>query len=73
MSRPDLADLLARARAWAAQDPDDQTRTELEAVLADAEKDPSGDAVADLADRFAVAWSSARPACAGRSAPGRTE
>jgi phosphomannomutase len=53
MSRPDLADLLARARAWAAQDPDDQTRTELEAVLADAEKDPSGDAVADLADRFA--------------------
>ena len=53
MSRPDLADLLARARAWAAQDPDDQTRTELEAVLADAGKDPSGDAVADLADRFA--------------------
>ena len=46
------SDLLERARAWAAEDPDDQTRAELEAVLAAAE---SGDeaATADLADRFA--------------------
>ena len=46
------SDLLERARAWAAEDPDDQTRAELEAVLTAAE---SGDeaAAADLADRFA--------------------
>ena len=46
------SDLLERARAWAAEDPDDQTRAELEAVLAAAE---SGDetATVDLADRFA--------------------
>ena len=46
------SDLLERARAWAAEDPDDQTRAELEAVLAAAE---AGDetATADLADRFA--------------------
>ncbi|MET1061109.1 MAG: phospho-sugar mutase [Nocardioides sp.] len=46
------SDLLERARAWAAEDPDDQTRAELEAVLSAAE---SGDeaAAADLADRFA--------------------
>ena len=45
-------DLFERARAWAAEDPDDQTRAELEAVLAAA---GSGDesAAADLADRFA--------------------
>ncbi|MFC7495086.1 MULTISPECIES: phospho-sugar mutase [unclassified Nocardioides] len=42
-------DLLAAARAWAADDPDPQTRAELEAVLADVEA--GGDA-ADLADRF---------------------
>jgi phosphomannomutase len=46
------SDLLSRARAWAAEDPDDQTRAELEAVLVAA---GSGDdaAAADLADRFA--------------------
>ena len=45
------ATLIDRARAWAAEDPDDQTRAELEAVLAAA---GSGDeaATADLADRF---------------------
>ena len=47
---PGTADLLARARAWPADDPDPQTRAELEPVLMDAEA--GGDA-ADLADRFA--------------------
>jgi phosphomannomutase len=45
-------DLLDRARAWAAEDPDDQTRTELEALVEQAKGDPSGPAAADLADRF---------------------
>src|SRR4051794_528289 len=42
--------LLERARAWAAEDPDDLTRAELEQIIADVETgaDPS-----DLADRFA--------------------
>ena len=41
--------LLAAARGWAAQDPDDQTRAELEQVVADVE---AGGDPADLADRF---------------------
>jgi phosphomannomutase len=45
-------DLLERARAWAAEDPDEQTRSELEALLTRVEKDPSGPDAADLADRF---------------------
>ena len=47
-----MTSLIERARAWAAEDPDDQTRAELEGVLAAVE---SGDtaAEADLADRFA--------------------
>jgi phosphomannomutase len=44
------ADLLTRARAWAAEDPDQQTQAELERVISDVEA--GGDA-ADLADRFA--------------------
>ncbi|MBV9921220.1 MAG: phospho-sugar mutase, partial [Pseudonocardia sp.] len=40
-----MSDLLPRARAWAADDPDPQTRAELEALLADGES-------AELADRF---------------------
>jgi len=52
MSRSAHAELLEQARAWAAEDPDDQTRSELEEVLRDAEKDPDGEAAADLADRF---------------------
>ncbi len=59
-------ELIEQARAWAAEDPDDQTRTELEALVA--------------ARRSAVrrpTWptgspapsSSARRACAARSAP----
>lgn len=42
--------LLTRARAWAAEDPDDTTRAELEAIVREVEA--GGDA-ADLADRFA--------------------
>jgi len=42
--------LLERARAWAAEDPDDTTRTELEQIIADVE---GGADPADLADRFA--------------------
>ena len=50
MTTPELASLLDRARAWAAEDPDEQTRSELEAIVeqVDAGADP-----ADLADRFA--------------------
>lgn len=47
------ADLLERARAWAADDPDDRTRAELEQVIADVEAGgDSSAAMADLADRF---------------------
>ncbi|HEX3932558.1 MAG TPA: phospho-sugar mutase [Nocardioides sp.] len=41
-----MSDLLARARAWAADDPDPQTRAELEALIAQGESP-------ELADRFA--------------------
>jgi phosphomannomutase len=44
-----MTDLLTLARAWAADDPDPQTRAELEAVIADVE---AGGDSADLADRF---------------------
>ena len=50
--RPALPSLLARARAWAAEDPDDDTRTELERLVAAVEADPAGDDAAELADRF---------------------
>ena len=50
--RPALPSLLARARAWAAEDPDDDTRTELERLVAAVEADPDGDDAAELADRF---------------------
>ena len=42
-------DLIEQARAWAAQDPDEQTRAELESVIAAAERGED----TDLADRFA--------------------
>jgi phosphomannomutase len=45
-------ELLDRARAWAAEDPDDRTRAELESLVASAEADPDGPATADLAERF---------------------
>ncbi len=44
-----LPDLLDTARAWAAEDPDPQTRSELEAIIATV--DGGGDS-ADLTDRF---------------------
>ena len=48
-----MDDLVARARAHAAEDPDPETRTELEALVARVE---SGDEAArrDLADRFSA-------------------
>lgn len=51
MSPSDNATLLAEARAWAADDPDDQTRAELEKLLAAAD---AGDqaVLVDLTDRF---------------------
>ena len=45
----DQTALLEAARAWAAEDPDEQTRVELEALVAAAERG----AETDLADRFA--------------------
>ncbi len=44
------ADLLDRARAWAAEDPDPATRSELEALI---EAATAGGDTAELADRFA--------------------
>lgn len=48
----DLTSLLDRARAWAAEDPDDATRAELEQLVARVEAGPAPEDVADLADRF---------------------
>jgi phosphomannomutase len=45
-----MSDLLDRARAWAAEDPDPQTKAELEALIERAASDEA--AAADLADRF---------------------
>lgn len=53
MSHTDLQQLLDRARAWAAEDPDAPTRTELEQLVAAAEGDPGGAAATDLRERFA--------------------
>ena len=49
MTTPDVAALLERARAWAAEDPDDETRAELDAIVADV---ADGGDPTDLADRF---------------------
>lgn len=49
MTDTDTAALLDRARAWAAEDPDEVTRAELEAIIADVE---AGADATDLADRF---------------------
>ncbi|WP_322409628.1 phospho-sugar mutase [Microbacterium invictum] len=48
---PEGSDLIVRARAWRTQDPDDETRAELDDLIARAE---AGDAAAtaDLGDRF---------------------
>jgi phosphomannomutase len=52
MTTADVSALLESARSWAAEDPDEQTRAELEALVAAAERGEDV-AVADLADRFA--------------------
>jgi phosphomannomutase len=49
MTTPDVAALLERARAWAAEDPDEETRAELDQIVADV---ADGGDPADLADRF---------------------
>ena len=49
---PPGSDLLDRARAWIAEDPDEATRAELERLVEAVTRDPSGDEAADLADRF---------------------
>ena len=36
MTTQDVAALLERARAWAAEDPDEETRAELDAIVAEA-------------------------------------
>ena len=51
MTTPHVADLLDRARAWAAEDPDEATRAELEAIIDSVAGGGAG--AADLADRFA--------------------
>lgn len=48
-----MTDLLERARAWLAEDPDEHTRGELAELVDAVEQDPAGAAAADLADRFA--------------------
>ncbi len=47
-----MSDLLDRARAWLAEDPDATTRAELERLVAAVAEDPSGVEAAELADRF---------------------
>ena len=49
MTTSDVAPLLDRARAWAAEDPDDQTRAELEQII---EAVAGGADANDLTDRF---------------------
>ena len=49
MTTSDVAPLLDRARAWAAEDPDDQTRAELEQII---EAVAGGADATDLTDRF---------------------
>ena len=56
--------LLERARAWAAEDPDDATRTELEQIIADV---AGGADSPILPTGSRGAWSSGRRGCAGRS------
>jgi len=46
-----MSELLDRARAWAAEDPDPQTEAELEQLIEQAATDPAAEA--ELADRFA--------------------
>jgi phosphomannomutase len=49
----ETSSLVQRARTWMAEDPDPQTRAELEHLLARVEESADGEATLDLADRFA--------------------
>jgi phosphomannomutase len=51
-TQPDSADLLARAAAWIAEDPDPQTRADLQAVVDAVSAGDAPEQLADLADRF---------------------
>ncbi len=51
MTTPEVDVLVTRARSWLAEDPDPETRIELEHLLADVDAG-APEAVADLADRF---------------------
>ncbi|TYL51977.1 phospho-sugar mutase [Nocardioides sp. BGMRC 2183] len=51
MVSPDVDVLVTRAQSWVEEDPDPETRAELELALA-AVEEGSADAAADLADRF---------------------
>ncbi|AIY18542.2 Phosphomannomutase [Pimelobacter simplex] len=51
MTTPDVDVLITRARGWLAEDPDEQTRSELTGIIEAAEAGDA-DAGADLADRF---------------------
>ena len=72
-----MSELLDRARAWAAEDPDPRTRRELEDLVAQAGAE-TGRQHHRLrpAPRWPTpstgGWSSAPPGCAVRSAPART-
>ena len=46
-----MSDLIERAQAWLAQDPDGETRAELEELIERAEEEDA-EATADLEDRF---------------------
>ena len=52
MITPDVDVLLARARAWLAEDPDEKTRAELADLVTRIENGAGSEDVADLADRF---------------------
>ncbi len=62
-------DLRARARAWVAEDPDEQTRAELETLLARAE-DGDEAAGAELADAFDGTLEFGTAGLRGRQGPG---
>jgi phosphomannomutase len=63
-----VSELQAVARAWAASDPDAETRAELEALLAAAEEGP--EAAAELRDAFAGELTFGTAGLRGRLGPG---
>ncbi|GAA5000754.1 hypothetical protein GCM10025734_35960 [Kitasatospora paranensis] len=75
MAHAHTDDLLSRARAWVAEDPDPQTRDELSAMLAAAEgptpSPASGSPGPGWPNGSPAVSSSAPPGCAANSAPVR--